>query len=107
MQRKNSREYGNDVKNWSAATPTAGKSNGGTGELLITEPVVNGNLFTLGFAVDAGKSYAVQYRNSLSDGGWLSLTNIAWQSTSRSVHIQDPIAEGNGARFYRVVTPAQ
>jgi hypothetical protein len=69
-------------------------------ELLIsgTGPV------TLRFSAVADKTYTVLYRNSLTAGSWLTLTNVP-AGPARIVQFTDPT--GGVSRFYRLRTPAQ
>jgi hypothetical protein len=60
---------------------------------------------TLQFTAVAGKSYTIQYRNSLSTGGWLKLSDVAATGSTESKSISDPSAEVASERYYRVVTP--
>ena len=106
LQRKNPREYGNDPINWFAGPPTAGTANSPGIELLISGPTFNASGFAFGFTAEAGKTYGVQYRESLIAGSWLPLTNIVAQSTSHPVQIADPAAGGSMTRFYRVISPS-
>jgi hypothetical protein len=54
----------------------------------------------------AGRTYTVQYRNSLSDGAWQKLADFAPVSDG-AVSFTDPDAVNRSGRVYRVVTPAQ
>lgn len=63
----------------------------------------NGGKFELLFGAEAGQSYVVQFRSSLSVAGWLTLTNINAQAVSTNILVSDPISLGQ--RFYRIVKP--
>ncbi len=53
------------------------------------------------FSASAEQPYTVQYRDSLSSGNWLTLTNIAPQTTSTNLIVTDPFPT-NVQRFYRI-----
>ena len=57
------------------------------------------------FNANAGQSYGVEYRNSLSSGSWTTLTNIPPQATSQSIEVIDGGVAGAATRFYRIRTP--
>jgi len=57
----------------------------------------------LEFPASAGQAYSVQFRDSLSFGNWLTLTNLGPQDTTTNVIVVDPFAT-NSCRFYRVAT---
>lgn len=56
--------------------------------------------FQFSFRAEAGHSYAVQFRSSLSEGAWSTLTNLNGQTVSTNVVVQDPLRSVQ--RFYRV-----
>jgi len=53
------------------------------------------------FTAEAGKSYAVELRDSLGVGGWVNLTNISPPVIATNVIVTDPIAN-RPQRFYRL-----
>jgi hypothetical protein len=59
----------------------------------------------LGFLAVAGRSYGIEYRNSLAIGSWLTLTNIPAQPMTQPIEVLDPGTTNAGARFYRLRTP--
>jgi Bacterial TSP3 repeat len=59
--------------------------------------------FQVSFAAKAGKAYTVQYRDSLSTGTWLKLTDVAAQGADGVRTVNDLTAVAQ--RYYRVVTP--
>jgi len=59
----------------------------------------------LGFQAVAGRSYTIQYRDSLQGALWTRLVNVAPQSTNRIVELSDPVSTGSAERFYRLTTP--
>jgi len=78
----------------------------GTSLLMIDAVTVAGNQTGIRFNAVAGKTYSVLYRDDLSAGLWLALTNVPAQSGG-AVTIADPTIDGATTRFYRLVTPAQ
>ncbi len=60
---------------------------------------------TLRFFARQGKSYSVQYRDSLAEGVWNNLQNVPAQNASGWLEIADPGLAHQ--RFYRIVTPTQ
>src|SRR5204862_4075303 len=61
----------------------------------------------IGFTAIAGLTYTVQYRDSLSTGGWLKWMDVPSQSLTQTVEVNDPAATNSTARYYRIVTPQQ
>jgi hypothetical protein len=61
----------------------------------------------LQFTAVAGKSYGVQYLNNHAAAGWITLTNLDPQHTTRTMSVTDYIIPLSPARYYRLVTPAQ
>jgi hypothetical protein len=59
---------------------------------------------TLNFQALAGKSYTIQYRQSLFSGSWTKLCDIA--SSNLTYQARLPVVPTNSALFYRIVTPA-
>ena len=53
------------------------------------------------FRAEAGKSYAVESRDSLGIAGWMNLTNISPPVVATNVIISDPVAN-RPQRFYRL-----
>jgi len=63
------------------------------------------NSVTLRFRALAGKTYTVQYCDSLGFDSWRKLVDVPAQSTGGVVAVTDALPAAN-ARFYRIVTPA-
>ncbi len=59
--------------------------------------------FRIQFTAQAGKGYTIQYRDTLTVGAWLRLTDIAPPASTQPVTFDNPTALPQ--RFYRVVTP--
>jgi hypothetical protein len=59
------------------------------------------------FRVVAGKSYSVLHRATAESGAWQKLLDVPTQSETIEIEVIDPDSEGDGERFYRVVTPQQ
>jgi len=53
------------------------------------------------FTAEAGKSYAVELRDSLDIGGWVNLTNISPAIVATNVIVTDPVGN-RPQRFYRL-----
>jgi hypothetical protein len=64
-----------------------------------------GDVPTVRFDAKAGRSYTVQYSDSL--GTWNKLADIAPQAFDGEVAVADPASAGQTKRFYRILTPAQ
>lgn len=59
-------------------------------------------IITLTFSSVSGRSYTVEYKNSLSDATWQTLTSVT--ATSETSTATDSVVAANGQRFYRVVS---
>ena len=66
----------------------------------------DGETFSLQFTAQAGQSYTVQYRESLTSGTWQKLQDVHAAVTAEIVRIPDTPAN-SGSRFYRIVSPIQ
>jgi hypothetical protein len=72
-----------------------------TASLQITSVAVSNEVVSLIWSANPGRSYTVEYKNSLSEAGWTPLaTNIL--ATNNAVGISDPIGT-NTQRIYRIV----
>jgi uncharacterized repeat protein (TIGR01451 family) len=58
----------------------------------------------LTFFATSNRTYAVQYRDAVGGGAWLTLTNLPAAVTNANRRVTDP-AVNQPARFYRVRTP--
>jgi hypothetical protein len=72
--------------------------------LSVTAVAANGAAVVIRFRAAAGKSYAVEYLDSL-DGAWTRLVNVPAAPEDREVEVTDTPAGQRPARFYRLVTP--
>ena len=70
---------------------------------LLTGVGVTLNAFRFEFTAEAGKTYAVESRGSLTAGAWPTLTNIAAQLTVTNIVVTDVFTASNG--FYHVRSP--
>ena len=61
----------------------------------------------LQFIAVVGQTYTVQFRDSLTVGGWLKLTDVPGQPVTQSFEVTDSSVSGSGSRYYRIVTPQQ
>jgi hypothetical protein len=59
--------------------------------------------FRIQFTAQAGKGYTIQYRDSLTAGTWLRLTDIAAAGSTQVVTFDDLTAVPQ--RYYRIATP--
>ena len=55
------------------------------------------------FSAVANTPYVVEFRNSLSAGSWLTLTEVPPKPLNGAVRVTDSNFRSNGVRFYRVV----
>ena len=63
------------------------------------------SLLRLQFTALAGQTYTVQFRDSLANGNWSTLTNVSAQASSQTVEVTDPILPASAQRFYRIASP--
>jgi hypothetical protein len=63
----------------------------------------NASTFDLRFTAEAGIAYRVEYRDSLTEGTWLTLSNVPAPNTTGPVEVTDPIPTTPTGRYYRVV----
>jgi hypothetical protein len=98
LQRIVAAHYGNDPVNWRAGLPTAGRPN------LIpptgTASLPGNGKVQLSFTVQPGFTYQLEYKDDLSDAGWLPLGLPVMAETAALV-IEDEIS-GQPQRFYRL-----
>jgi hypothetical protein len=73
-------------------------------EITPSAAGLNG-LLMLRFQAVSGKSYSVQYRDSILDGAWTKLADVAPVANNRFVELTDTPSPGTSVRFYRLVTP--
>jgi hypothetical protein len=76
------------------------------GSRLTTAVDVGGGVMLVRFTAQAGRGYTVQVSESLQDGSWQRLSDVAPQAVAGEVSVSDPEAVGKPARYYRIVTPA-
>jgi hypothetical protein len=77
------------------------------GPLLTGTPNVNANgffSFKLSFPTEQGKSYTVQYKNTLTDPTWTDLPGMPVSGTGGTLIISDMTAAGHPSRFYRIMS---
>lgn len=72
--------------------------------LKVANAVASPNGIILQFQAIAGKTYTVQYRDSLTGNSWLKLQDISSAISSGMVAVTNQ--PSNGMRYYRLVTPA-
>jgi hypothetical protein len=61
-----------------------------------------GDAIRFSFQAEANRTYAVEFRDSLSNGGWEELTQIAAQPSPTTLHITNTISAAEG--YFRVRT---
>jgi hypothetical protein len=91
-------------------TTTVTVSDTATSELRIesadwsggTSPVLHLRFFAV-----TGRTYTVQYRDSLTSGGWTRLTDTPLQGEPGLVEVIDAQVLDSPTRYYRIVTPQQ
>jgi len=71
--------------------------------LVIGAPTMVNGIFSLAFPTENGKSYTVQYKNTLNDP-WTNLPGTPVPGTGGNLSITNPTA-AQPSRFYRVFTP--
>jgi hypothetical protein len=72
---------------------------------VISNVQTNAAGVSFDFVADAGQAYVVQYRDSLSTGAWLTLTNVPAPPDESVIPVIDPASLTNSNRFYRVIGP--
>jgi hypothetical protein len=65
----------------------------------ISDPRCNGSAFEVLVKTTSGRNYALEYRDSAVQGGWLSLPSVTGDGTAMT--LTDPAAT-NSQRFYRI-----
>jgi hypothetical protein len=63
--------------------------------------------YRISFRTQANKSYTVQFKDGLGEGGWNKLNDVNATTTPQDVQLTDTPSGGTPQRFYRVVTPKQ
>jgi hypothetical protein len=73
--------------------------------LQVGQIARQGRELLLRFDAKAGKSYAIWYRDSLTDGQWEPLAEIEAEPEDHQVELSDSVLNQQGERYYRLVTP--
>ena len=68
---------------------------------VIGAPRMVNGLFTLSFPTESGKSYTVQYKNTLNDPAWIDTD--AFLGTGEPITVTDLVIPGQPSRFYRIL----
>jgi hypothetical protein len=100
LQRRNPAEYGNDPVNWFAAAPTPGHFNASL--RIASAALVGAQTFRLLFHGESGKSYLVQFRDSLGSGSWIDLKEISPLPEPGMVEVTDLLPPSSPSRYYRI-----
>ncbi|MBI2949469.1 MAG: lamin tail domain-containing protein [Verrucomicrobia bacterium] len=74
--------------------------------LKVLRVILAGDTVSLEFQAVSNRTYSVQYKQSLTDTSWSKLTEVPARASTRVETVRDS-SSGTGARFYRLVTPAQ
>jgi hypothetical protein len=67
----------------------------------ISAPMMAHGILSLSFPTENGKSYAMQYKNTLNDPTWTDLETVV--GTGGNLTITDATAAQRWMRFYRVM----
>jgi len=59
----------------------------------------------LSFTAQAGKTYAIQFRDSLTTGNWQELIDVPAEGNARLYTFTDSLPAGTRTRFYRLIIP--
>ena len=70
-----------------------------------THSSAGGGTANIMFSAVGGRSYSILYRDTLTAGGWLPLTNISAVQTNRILIVPDANTSVRSSRFYRILTP--
>src|SRR5260221_114502 len=65
---------------------------------IIQQPEISGDQFKFLFSAQAGQAYQVEFRDSFSNNGWLTLPNVPAPATTSDVLVVDSISSVQ--RFY-------
>ncbi|HVY68895.1 MAG TPA: lamin tail domain-containing protein [Verrucomicrobiae bacterium] len=101
LHRVNPLAFGNDPVNWIAGAPTAGRTDSTTTTLKIESARIQGTLFAMQFTSQIGKTYALEYRDTVN-GVWQKLKDIGMAGATGSMTVTDDFLPGRTARFYRI-----
>jgi len=99
LQRRDRLAYGNDPTNWFGALPTAGKANTFAPPTIL-RLAVNGSSAVLTVSAASGRSYTLEYRDSLASGSWSTVVPavVAPGPIATLTNTGVPVTQ----RFYRV-----
>jgi hypothetical protein len=64
------------------------------------------NVVIFRFIAEAGKSYTIQNRDSLSGGAWLKLKDVPAPLSDQPIDIAEPVPDGRTSRFMNCHVPA-
>ncbi|MDD4869941.1 MAG: lamin tail domain-containing protein [Kiritimatiellae bacterium] len=75
--------------------------------VLKVENIDNTDAIKISFLAQAHRSYSVVYRDSLTSGVWIKLTDVTASITAHMVEVTDVTGGNPEHRYYRLVTPSQ
>ena len=70
---------------------------------LRVDSLTHGSGSIVAFGAVSNRTYAVEFSDTLSPGGWATLTSVPARSTNWTAVVHDAAVSTN--RFYRLVTP--
>src|SRR5262249_39154178 len=80
-------------------SPTAALLGEGVSLPIIVSPAFDGTSFSFSFDTIPGKTYVVQYKNSLNDPTWLALATLPGHGTPTTISSSSP---SSAQVFYRL-----
>lgn len=75
--------------------------------LAVESVSVTGGTVAISFTAIAGKTYTLEYRDSLLSGDWAALQHVPAPSSTGVITLYDNPGGGPAQRYYRLVTPQQ
>jgi hypothetical protein len=70
---------------------------------MLFDPAMIENQFRFSFHVEANRTYAVEFRETLNGGDWIVLSQIAGQASAATIHFTNTVSSAEG--YFRVRTP--
>ena len=77
-------------------------------KIETTESIIGSDgTIKIRFLAASGKTYTLQYCDSVNGGAWQKLKDIAAEAVGRQVEVSGAISGQPSNRYYRIVTPQQ